>query len=246
MSQAPLTVDSHRCALITGASSGIGKATAIALAEVGFDLVLMGRSTERLATVAEAVTPFGVTAKIYPIDLKQVDGLREKIVTIAAEHPHLDVLVNSAGISYVEPLSTISAANWQELFDVNVTAVLQCIQGVLPGMRQRGGGTIVNIVSIAAKQVFPDWGGYCATKAALLSLTRSLAVEERSNGIRAIAILPGAVATPIWDTIAGGENFDKTRMISSETVADAILHAVRAPVNTTIEEVVIMPSAGTL
>jgi len=122
----------------------------------------------------------------------------------------------------------------------------QCMMGILPGMRQQGQGTIINIASIAAKQAFAGWGAYCVSKAGLLSLSQTLAQEERANGIRVIAICPGSVNTEIWDTPKVHANFDRSRMLTPEIVAATILHAVLLPQQAVIEELTIMSNAGVL
>ena len=120
------------------------------------------------------------------------------------------------------------------------------MMGILPGMRQQGQGTIINIASIAAKQAFPGWGAYCVSKAGLLSLSQTLAKEECANGIRVIAICPGSVNTEIWDTPTVQANFDRSQMLTPEVVAETILHTVLLPQQAVIEELTIMSNAGVL
>ena len=136
--------------------------------------------------------------------------------------------------------------DWQQVIDLNLTSVFQCMMGILPGMRQQGQGTIINIASIAAKQAFPGWGAYCVSKAGLLFLSQTLAQEERANGIRVIAICPGSVNTEIWDTPTVQANFDRTQMLTPEIVAATILHTVLLPQEAVIEELTIMSNAGVL
>jgi NAD(P)-dependent dehydrogenase (short-subunit alcohol dehydrogenase family) len=136
--------------------------------------------------------------------------------------------------------------HWQEVINLNLTSVFQCMMGILPGMRQQGEGTIINIASTAAKQAFPGWGAYCVSKAGLVSLSQTLAQEERANGIRVIAICPGSVNTEIWDTPKVHANFDRSRMLTPEIVAATILHAVLLPQDAVIQELTIMSNAGVL
>jgi len=128
---------------------------------------------------------------------------------------------------------------------LNVTSVLQCIQGVLPGMRERHQGTIINVASIAAHQTFPNWGAYCVSKFGLLALSKTLALEERPNGIRVTAVCPGSVNTPLWDTETVQADFDRSTMLTPEVVAQSILHAALLPDSAVIEELILMPNAGT-
>jgi short-subunit dehydrogenase len=233
-----------RTALITGASSGIGKATALAFAKAGINLALVGRDRDKLSAVAQAATAVGVAVKTYPIDLSQVDGVSAKIAAIAADFDNLDILINNAGMAYTGSISDTPLADWQRVIDLNLTSVFQCIQGILPHMRRRQSGVIVNISSIASKQVFPNWGVYSVSKFGLAALTQAIAGEERANGIRVSAICPGSVNTPLWDTDTVQADFDRSAMLTPEMVAEGILYTVLAPVGAVVEELIIMPSGG--
>lgn len=237
---------SQQRAIITGASSGIGKATALAFAQAGINLALVGRKLDKLETVTQTAREMGVEAKAYPLDLENLDTVKDKITAIATELGGIDILVNNAGMGYTNSLQETSLKDWQQVLNLNVTSVFQCIQGILPLMRQQGQGTIVNIASIAALNPFPGWGAYSVSKAALVTLSKTLAAEERSNGIRVINICPGAVNTPIWDTETMKMDFDRSAMLTPEMVAQSILHAVLLPPQATVEDLVIMPSAGAL
>jgi NADP-dependent 3-hydroxy acid dehydrogenase YdfG len=234
----------NRTALITGASSGIGKATALAFAKAGINLALVGRSADKLAAVATAAEAAGVKAKTYVVDLSVVDRVSIEIAAIAADWDNLDILVNNAGMAYTNPIGATPLADWQQVIDLNLTSVFQCIQGILPQLRHRKSGTIVNVSSIAAKQVFPNWGAYSVSKFGLMALTQAIANEERVNGIRATAICPGSVNTPLWDTATVQADFDRTTMLTPEMVAESILYAVLAPAGAVVEELIIMPSGG--
>jgi short-subunit dehydrogenase len=236
----------NRTALITGASSGIGKATALALAKAGINLALVGRSQAKLTAVAAAAIAVGVTAKTYVVDLSQLDRVSTKIAEIAAAAENLDILINNAGMAYTGAMGDTPLADWQRVIDLNLTSVFQCIQGILPHMRQQQSGIIVNISSIAAKQVFPNWGTYSVSKFGLMALTQAIAGEERANGIRVSAICPGSVNTPLWDTDTVQADFDRSAMLTPEMVAEGILYAVLAPAGAVVEELVIMPSGGAL
>jgi short-subunit dehydrogenase len=241
-----LTATTKRTALITGASSGIGKATALAFANAGFDLALVGRSQERLAAVAAAAQTAGVTANTYILDLTEVDRVADRVRAIVSDVGQIDVLVNNAGIAYTNAIADTPLADWQKTIDLNLTSVFQCIQGVLPQMRQQKSGMIINISSIAGKQVFPNWGLYSVTKFGLMALNQAVATEERANGIRVTAICPGSVNTPLWDTDTVSADFDRSVMLTPEVVAASILHAALTPTGAVIEELTLMPSAGAL
>lgn len=235
-----------RRALLTGASSGIGKATALAFAKAGIDVALVSRTQEKLEAVADAAQQAGVKAKVYPLDLAQVEQVQEKISTIAADFGPIDILVNNAGMGYTGDLSDTSLSDWLQIMNLNLTSVFQCILGILPSMRDRGTGTIINIASIAGQQVFPGWGAYCVSKAGLIALSKAFAVEERSRGIRVTTICPGAVNTELWDTETVHLNFDRSSMLTPEVVAQAILYTALLPKEAVLEELTLTPSAGVL
>jgi NADP-dependent 3-hydroxy acid dehydrogenase YdfG len=236
----------NRTALITGASSGIGKATALAFAKAGINLALLGRSEDKLTAVAQAATAIGVTAKTYVVDLAQIDRVSTKIAAIAADFDNLDILINNAGMAYTRSMGDTPLADWQRVIDLNLTSVFQCIQGILPHMRQRQSGIIVNISSIASKQVFPNWGAYSVSKFGLMALTQAIAGEERANGIRVSAVCPGSVNTPLWDTDTVQADFDRSAMLTADMVAQGVLYTVLAPAGAVVEELIIMPSGGAL
>ena len=234
----------NRTALITGASSGIGKATALAFAKAGINLALVGRSPEKLAAVALAAEAVGVRAKSYVVDLSVVDRVSAEIAAIAADWDNLDILVNNAGMGYTNSIEDTSLDDWQRIIGLNLTSVFQCVQGIIPHLRRQKSGIIINVSSIAGKQVFPNWGAYSVSKFGVMALTQAIACEERVNGIRATAICPGSVNTPIWDTDTVQADFDRSSMLTPEMVAEAILYAVLAPSGAVVEELTIMPSGG--
>ncbi len=235
-----------RRALVTGASRGIGRAIAHALAQAGYDVALLGRSLDDLATVQQELMAYGVVAKSYGVDLTQGQGLPDRLAEVLADFGPLSVLVNNAGMAYTGPLATMPLADWQRVMDLNVTALFQCIQAVLPQLREGGGGTIVNIASIAAKATFPDWGAYTVSKAAVVALSRVLAAEERPYGIRVVTVSPGSVNTPIWDTDTVQADFDRSSMLTPEVVAQTVLHTILLPTHAVIEDLTLMPAGGSL
>jgi short-subunit dehydrogenase len=235
-----LTATTKRTALITGASSGIGKATALAFAKAGIDLALVARSADKLTAVAAAAQAAGVTVKTYVVDLAEIELVADRVREIGKDWSQIDILVNNAGMGYTNSIADTPLADWQKTLDLNLTSVFQCIQGVLPQMRQQGSGMIINISSIAGKQVFPNWGLYSVSKFGLMALTQAVAVEERANGIRVTTICPGAVNTPIWDTNTVQADFDRATMMTPEIVAETILYAALTPKGAVIEELTIM------
>ena len=241
-----MTLATQRRALITGASSGIGKATALAFAKAGINLALVSRSGEKLEAVAVAARQAGVEAKVYPLDLADINVVQAKIGAIATDEGAIDILVNNAGMGYTGTLSETPLGDWLAVMNLNLTSVFQCILGILPMMRDRHSGTIINVASIAAKQAFPQWGAYSVSKAGLIALSKTLAVEERANGIRVTAICPGAVNSELWDTETVKLDFDRAAMLTPEIVAQSILHTALLPEQAVVEELTLMPSAGAL
>ncbi|WP_413174426.1 SDR family oxidoreductase [Anabaena azotica] len=241
-----MSFEQKRRALITGASSGIGKATALAFAKAGIDVALVSRSQDKLEKVAAAAKEIGVEAKAFTVDLSCVSQVQAKIQAIAQEFGDIDILVNNAGMGYTANLSETPLEDWQQVINLNLTSVFQSMMGILPEMRQRGQGTIINIASIAAKHAFAGWGAYCVSKAGLLALSQTLALEERNHSIRVIAICPGSVNTEIWDTETVHVNFDRSKMLTPEIVAQTILHTALLPQEAVIEELTLMSNAGVL
>lgn len=235
----------HR-ALITGASSGIGKATALAFAQSGVDLVLLSRSNDKLLKVADEARSHQVDVQIHPLDLTDLEQVQPAIAAIAQQGEPITILVNNAGMGYTGTLVDTSLKDWQAVLTLNLTSVFQCIQGILPSMRDRQQGTIINVGSIAGHQAFPGWGAYNVSKAGLIALSKTLAAEERSHGIRVTLITPGAVNTPIWDTDTVQADFNRASMLTPEIVAQTIVQAALLPAQAVIDELVVMPSAGAL
>ena len=206
----------------------------------------MSRSQEKLEAVASAANETGVKAKVYPLDLAQISQVKEKMSAIAADFGPIDILVNNAGMGYTGTLSETPLSDWLQVMNINLTSVFQCILGILPPMRDRGRGTIINVASVAGKQPFPNWGAYSVSKAGLIALSKTLAAEERTHGIRVTAICPGAVNTELWDTETVHLDFDRSAMLTPQIVAQSILHIALLPAQAVIEELTLMPSAGVL
>ena len=235
-------------AIVTGASSGIGKATAIAFAKSGIEVALVSRSKAKLQAVADEIEalPTQGKVKIYSLDLARLDRVQKQISEICVDFGAIDILVNNAGMGYTNSLYKTSLEDWQKVIDLNLTSVFRCIQGVLPQMRERKSGTIINVASIAAFNAFPDWGVYGVSKAALVALSKALSVEERVNGIRTVTVSPGSVNTPIWDTDTVQADFDREAMLTPEIVAQSILHTALLPHQAVVEQIVVMPNGGAL
>ncbi len=233
--------------LLTGATSGIGKHTAIALAKAGYPLALVARSEDKLQQICaeiEALQVQGSAASYFPQDLTELTSLETVVEKIERERGSIGVLINNAGMGYIKPLLETPIQEWQQVLDLNLTAIFALTQSVVRRMVERREGLVVNLCSIAAQRTFPNWGAYSASKFALLALSRTLAQEVRSSGVRVTALCPGAVDTPLWDSLNAG--FDRTQMLSPETVAQWIVQTLALPPQAVLEEAILMPSGGAL
>lgn len=184
-----------RSALVTGATSGIGLAAAVALADVGWQIVANGRDEERGAALDRDL---GDRGEFAPGDLT-ADGIPESLVERAQERAPLGLLVNCAGIHFLATLPETDPSRWDELMAVNVRAAVMCARAAIPVMRDVGGGVVVNVSSEAGLVAVPGQVAYNVSKAALLMLTRSIAVDHGAEGIRAVSICPGTTRTPLVD-----------------------------------------------
>jgi len=233
-------------ALITGASKGIGAASARLFAQAGYDLVLVARNTGALAALAAELTPLGVRVETAGIDFGAADAIAPALAELLDRGLRPNVVINNAGVAATASLAEMPLAEWQWLVQLNLTSVFQVCQAVLPALRQGPGGLIINVSSHAARQAFPDWGAYCVSKAALASFSRCLAEEERPHGIRVTTLTLGAVNTPLWDSETVHSSFDRRAMLCLDTAAEALLYLAQQPPSQVVEDLTLMPSAGAL
>jgi short-subunit dehydrogenase len=231
-------------ALITGASRGIGAATARVLAAHGFDLLLLARSAAALEQLASDLRPLGRRIEVAAIDLADPAAIEDPLRALCERAEPPDVLINNAGAAYTGGLAAMAVADWQWLLQLNLTSVFQVCRTVVPLMRARGGGLIINISSHAARHAFTDWGAYCVSKAALASLSRCLAEEERCHGIRVSTLTLGAVNTPLWDSETVHSSFDRRAMLDPYQVAQTLLQLAQQPAAQVSEDLTLMPAAG--
>ena len=189
-----------RVALVTGASRGIGRGIALALADAGADVALCGTRRQTAEAVADEVRARGRRALAFEVDVSRADAVAAMIRDTAAELGGLDVLVNNAGVLTVGNLVDLSEEEWDRVMDVNAKGVFLCCKHAIPQMLKRGGGAIVNVASIAGRIGVPGTGHYSASKFAVLGLTQALAREVGRQGIRVNAVCPGNVPTDmLWE-----------------------------------------------
>ncbi|HBC40908.1 MAG TPA: short-chain dehydrogenase [Pseudanabaena sp.] len=229
-------------AIVTGASSGIGKEVALRLIQAGAQVALVSRNPDHILSEL----PAEANAKGFAIDLSDITKVSSQIKAIITDLGGIDILINNAGSAYIGELIDMPLSEWQKIFNLNITSVFQCLQAVLPTMRSQKSGTIINVASIAAKQGFPNWGAYCASKFALLGLTQSVAAEEQPHGIKVMSICPGSVNTALWDTLGDKvpPSFNRDAMLTPATVAESIMTLVNLPADAVINDLVLMPNAG--
>lgn len=232
-------------ALITGASRGIGAATARAFAAADYDLLLLARSSEALEALAAELREAGRQVETCSVDLAQPEQIAPALQDLLNRGLRPTVLINNAGAAYTGSLAEMPLERWQWLLQLNLTSVFQVCQAVLPALREQG-GQIINVSSHAARNAFPDWGAYCTSKAALASFSRCLAEEERQHGIRVSTLTLGAVNTPLWDSETVHSSFDRRAMLSPERVAEALLSLAQQPSSQIVEDATLMPAAGVL
>lgn len=205
-----------RVAIVTGASSGIGRRTAELLADGGARVAIVARSEARLREIAEG------RMLVVAGDVADPAVVERLFSTVESELGQCDLLVNSAGIIDPAPLVELSEERWRRMFAVNVDSIFLTCRRALPSMLQRGAGAIVNVASISGvpgPEKFPGWVSYCASKGAVISLTEALAVEVKARGVRVNCVSPGSVDTPMWAKASGGAPAE----MSATEVAEAIL-----------------------
>jgi NAD(P)-dependent dehydrogenase (short-subunit alcohol dehydrogenase family) len=233
-------------ALITGASRGIGAATARRFAAAGYRLMLVARPSSDLSQLCDELAAGGCTVHSTGADLADPDAVQPAVHSLLRQGGTPDVVINNAGMAYTGSLAEMPLGQWLTLMQLNLTAAFQVCQSLIPRLRAQGGGHIINVSSHAAHNAFPDWGAYCVSKAALSSFSRCLAVEERGHGIRVSTLTLGAVNTPLWDSETVDSSFDRRAMLEPGRVADTLLFLAQQPATQVVEDFTLMPAAGAL
>jgi 3-oxoacyl-[acyl-carrier protein] reductase len=228
-------------AVITGASRGIGRAIAVKFAQEGYATALTARNETGLQETEEEIKQTGgYTPLVIPGDLQDSGQIRRLADTVTKEWGKVDVLINNAGILHLKPFLELTPDEFQEMLDVNIKAVFELTQQIVPGMIKRRSGAIVNIASLAGKNGFKNGSGYSATKFALRGFAASLMMEVREHDIRVITVFPGSVATRMMGRNPNATSRDT--MLHPEDVAHAVYAAVSVDSRAMMSEIDIRPS----
>ncbi len=241
----------NKIVFITGASAGIGKATATAFAKEGADVIITARRTDRLNRLAEELTEkYGV--KILPIKLDVTDkkNVAETIKNLPEDWGKIDILVNNAGLGRgLNKLYEDNIDGWEEMIDTNIKGLLYVTRNIVPQMVERKSGHVINIGSIAGHEAYGGGSVYCATKHAVTAITRSLRIDLLGTGVRVSTVDPGMVETEFsivrfyGDTEKAKNVYKGLQPLTGEDIADAVIFCATRPPHANVNEMIIMPSA---
>ena len=235
--------------IITGASSGIGYATALSLAKEGAKLVVGARRTDRLESLVKAIEENNGEILAQKLDVTKKSDCDDLVNTAIKKWGKVDVLVNNAGLMPLSFGKNLKVDEWDQMIDVNIKGVLYCTAAVLPHMRETKSGHIINISSVAGRIVFPAGSVYCATKHAVTAFSEGLRQElSPRNNIRVTTIEPGVVSTELTNTITDEslEKFveisKKMEALKAEDIGSAIIFAINAPNHVSVNEILVRPT----
>jgi len=235
--------------LITGATSGIGKATAELLANEGYNLILCGRRGERLEMLKEELSQKS-RIRTLSFDVRDREKVVAKIGGLEDEWKEIDILLNNAGNAHgLAPIQEGSIDDWDAMIDINVKGLLYVSKAVVPGMVERKSGHIINIGSIAGKEVYPNGNVYCASKFAVDAINQGMRIDLNQYGIKVTAINPGLVETEFslvrfkGDKERANVNYQGYKPLSAKDIAEVILFAIQRPSHVNISDLIILPTA---
>lgn len=239
-----------RTALITGASSGIGEATAIRLGSEGFRLILCARRLDRLEEAAKSARAAGSPdIHLVELDVRERASVTQKIQTLPAAWRSIDILVNNAGLGVGrDPIQEGSPDDWDLMIDTNLKGLLNVTHAVLPFLLQSPSGQIINVGSIAGLEEYPNGNVYCATKAAVDSLTRGMQMDLVKTPIRVSSVDPGMVETEFSITRYKGDRrkaaqvYENFKPLQAQDVADVIAFMATRPTHVNLRQVVLLPT----
>lgn len=232
---------------ITGASSGIGEATARLLARRGARVVLGARRTDRLEALVTALRAEGGKAEYRALDVTKREDTDSFVEFARTTFGRVDVIINNAGVMPLSPLSALQVEEWDRMIDVNIRGVLHGIAAALPIMKAQGSGQIINISSIGGHRVSPTAAVYCATKFAVNAISEGL--RQESSDIRVTVISPGVTESELADTISDSSAREAMKefrkgAISADAIARAILFAIEQPEDVDVSEIIVRPTSS--
>jgi NADP-dependent 3-hydroxy acid dehydrogenase YdfG len=234
--------------VITGASSGLGEATAKLLAEQGASVVLGARRTERIKSLAEEINGNGGKALAITTDVTELDQVKKLVDQAVEGFGSVDVMINNAGLMPFSPLERLKVDEWNQMIDVNIKGVLNGIAAAIPYMKEKKSGHFINVSSVAGHVVVPGGVVYCATKHAVRAISEGLRKEVKPYNIRTTIISPGAVATELTDSIkeediaAEMEQYYEEYAIPADSFARAVAYVVSEPEDVDVNEILFRPT----
>jgi 3-hydroxy acid dehydrogenase / malonic semialdehyde reductase len=238
-----------KTALITGATSGIGKATALAFAEKDINLILCGRRLEELKRLQEKLST-KVQVEILCFDIRNKEEVFKNIESLSKEFKQIDILINNAGNAHgLDPIQTGNTNDWDAMLDINVKGLLYISKAIIPGMIERKGGHIINIGSTAGKEVYPNGNVYCASKFAVDAINQGMRIDLNKTGIKVGAVNPGLTHTEFSKVRFKGDDqkaekvYDGFQPLQAEDIADIISFVVSRPYHVNIADLTVMPTA---
>ena len=232
-----------KLAYITGATKGIGRATAITFAKAGWDLILLSRNLDMMEKLKFELSNTQSKIHLVKCDLLNPKQIEKAIKQSIKKFGCPSILINNAGCAFNGDLVGMPLEEWQKIIQINLTSIFQICNLIVPQMRKNG-GLIINVSSHASCNPFPQWGAYCVSKSALSMFTKCLREEERLNSIRACTITLGSVNTPLWDSETISSDFDRSSMLNVKNVSNTILFMAEQPNSQIIEDLTLMPAGG--
>lgn len=239
----------NKIALITGATSGIGKACALTLAKMGYDIIATGRRKDRLDQL-ETEMPAGI--RFFPLvfDVRDRMNVLEVLGNLPADWTKIDVLINNAGNAHgMDPIQTGDLDDWDAMMDINVKGLLYVSKAIIPGMTERKSGMIINIGSIAGKEVYPNGNVYCGSKHAVDAITKGMRIDLNPFGIKVIGIHPGLVETEFsLVRFKGNETraesvYKGFEPLYAQDIAEIVEFVVNRPAHVVLADIVVLPTA---
>lgn len=229
-----------RVAVVTGGTTGIGRAVAEALGRAGCRVAICARTEEDLEEAATSMARGGVEVLAFPADVSREEGVERFAEHVRDELGPPDVLVNNAGVARFGRLEELTPEDFDEVFGVNVRGLFLCSRAFAPDMVERGDGVIVNVASLAGKNAFPGGTVYAGSKHAVMGMSKCMMLELREHGVRVLTVCPGSVNTPFFDKQERFEP-DRGKLVQPEDVAELVVEAVRLSDRGTVSEVEIRP-----